>query len=70
VLFGSARLPKLARSLREARHEFQKGHDETEKEAGAPPQAPVAPQATTPPQPASPPVSAPTPPVETPPAAE
>jgi len=28
LLFGAARLPKLARSLREARDEFQKGADE------------------------------------------
>lgn len=28
LLFGAARLPRLARSLREARDEFQKGADE------------------------------------------
>lgn len=28
LLFGAARLPKLARSMREARDEFQKGHSE------------------------------------------
>jgi sec-independent protein translocase protein TatA len=28
LLFGAARLPKLARSMREARDEFQKGTDE------------------------------------------
>ncbi|MEX0874272.1 MAG: twin-arginine translocase TatA/TatE family subunit [Actinomycetota bacterium] len=28
LLFGAARLPKLARSMREARDEFQKGADE------------------------------------------
>ena len=28
LLFGATRLPKLARSLREARDEFQKGADE------------------------------------------
>ena len=28
LLFGAARLPKLARSMREAREEFQKGSDE------------------------------------------
>jgi sec-independent protein translocase protein TatA len=28
LLFGAARLPKLARSLREARDEFQKGAEE------------------------------------------
>lgn len=30
LLFGAARLPKLARSLREAKDEFQKGADATE----------------------------------------
>lgn len=30
LLFGAARLPKLARSMREARDEFQKGTDEAE----------------------------------------
>ena len=33
LLFGASRLPKLARSMREARDEFQKGADE-EKEKG------------------------------------
>ena len=28
LLFGAARLPKLARSMREARDEFQKGNSE------------------------------------------
>jgi sec-independent protein translocase protein TatA len=28
LLFGAARLPKLARSMREARDEFQRGSDE------------------------------------------
>ena len=28
VLFGGAKLPKLARSLGEAQREFRKGHDE------------------------------------------
>jgi TatA/E family protein of Tat protein translocase len=27
LLFGAARLPRLARSMREAREEFQKGQD-------------------------------------------
>ena len=31
LLFGAARLPRLARSLREARDEFQKGSTEGEK---------------------------------------
>lgn len=30
LLFGATRLPRLARSLREARDEFQKGEDEVE----------------------------------------
>jgi sec-independent protein translocase protein TatA len=33
LLFGAARLPKLARSLREARDEFQKGSDEETESA-------------------------------------
>jgi len=32
VLFGGAKLPKLARSLGEARREFEKGNDEAERE--------------------------------------
>ena len=35
LLFGAARLPKLARSMREARDEFQKGHSEKEAEKPA-----------------------------------
>jgi sec-independent protein translocase protein TatA len=35
LLFGAARLPKLARSLREARDEFQKGSSEGEEPAEA-----------------------------------
>lgn len=31
LLFGAARLPRLARSLREAKDEFQKGSSEEEK---------------------------------------
>lgn len=31
LLFGAARLPRLARSMREARDEFQKGSTEGEK---------------------------------------
>ncbi len=42
LLFGASRLPKLAKSMREARDEFQKGTDE----AAAPP--PAAPPAQTP----------------------
>jgi sec-independent protein translocase protein TatA len=29
LVFGGAKLPKLARSLGEAQREFRKGHDET-----------------------------------------
>ncbi|MEA3054946.1 MAG: sec-independent protein translocase protein TatA [Actinomycetota bacterium] len=29
LLFGGAKLPKLAKSLGEAQREFRKGHDET-----------------------------------------
>ena len=35
LLFGAARLPKLARSLREARDEFQKGSDEDDAKTEA-----------------------------------
>ncbi|MGH2758441.1 MAG: twin-arginine translocase TatA/TatE family subunit [Actinomycetota bacterium] len=34
LLFGAARLPKLARSMREARDEFQKGHAEKASSEG------------------------------------
>lgn len=33
LLFGASRLPKLARAMREARHEFEKGSEETADEA-------------------------------------
>ncbi|HYZ93863.1 MAG TPA: twin-arginine translocase TatA/TatE family subunit [Actinomycetota bacterium] len=36
LLFGAARLPRLARSLREARDEFQKGSTEEDAPSGAP----------------------------------
>lgn len=42
LLFGSSRLPKLARSLGSARSEFEKGV----REGGAAPVAPVAPVAS------------------------
>ena len=45
LLFGAARLPRLARSLREARDEFQKGSSEGETPAEATAQKPV--EATT-----------------------
>jgi sec-independent protein translocase protein TatA len=57
LLFGASRLPKLARSMREARDEFQKGADE---EASKPKPAATPPvQAQTP---------TPAPPVDNPPA--
>ena len=34
LLFGGAKLPKLARSLGEASKEFKKGQDEKDKAAG------------------------------------
>jgi sec-independent protein translocase protein TatA len=48
LLFGTTRLPKLARSLGEASREFKKGTEEREREeqakaAQTPPVAPVAP---------------------------
>jgi TatA/E family protein of Tat protein translocase len=50
VVFGSSRLPKIARGLREARDEFQKASDDTAKpDAPSPPPAPAQPPATTPP---------------------
>jgi TatA/E family protein of Tat protein translocase len=49
LLFGSTRLPKLARSLREARDEFEKGSDEPEKKPeSAPPPAAQTPPPTPP----------------------
>jgi sec-independent protein translocase protein TatA len=33
LLFGASRLPKLARSLREARDEFEKGAQEDDRKA-------------------------------------
>ena len=62
LVFGSARLPKLARSMREARDEFNKGNDETAAPPAAPPPAPAAP----PPGP----TPTPAPPVDNPPAQE
>jgi len=64
LVFGSARLPKLARSLREARDEFNKAHDESS--AQPPAQAPPPPAA----QPPAPTPPAPTPPAENPPPSE
>ena len=59
LLFGTTRLPKLARSLGEASREFKKGTEEREREeaAKAAQAAPTAP--TTPPAPAPPPAAAP-----------
>lgn len=60
LLFGTTRLPKLARSLGEASREFKKGTEEREREeaAKAAQSAPTAP--TTPPAPAPPPAAPPT----------
>jgi sec-independent protein translocase protein TatA len=74
LLFGTTRLPKLAKSLGEASREFKKGTEEREQEeaAKATPLAPTAP--TIPPAPplaaAPPPVAAPPPPAAMPPASE
>src|SRR3954447_17682774 len=59
LLFGTTRLPKLARSLGGASKEFKKGTEEREREeaAKAAQSAPVAP--TTPPAPAPPVAAAP-----------
>jgi sec-independent protein translocase protein TatA len=59
LLFGSSKLPRLARSLGEASHEFRKGVEEGESDESTPP-------ASTPP-PATPPAAAP--PASTPPTA-
>jgi sec-independent protein translocase protein TatA len=41
LLFGATRLPKLARGLREARDEFQKGESESaDKTTETPPESP------------------------------
>ena len=46
LLFGAARLPKLARSLGEASREFKKGVNERdEEEATKPPSSPAGPPA-------------------------
>ena len=36
LIFGGAKLPKLARSLGEAQREFKKGHDEAPKDEEPP----------------------------------
>ena len=61
LLFGTTRLPKLAKSLGEASREFKKGAEEREAEeaAKAAQTAPIAP--TTPPAPAPPVASPPAP---------
>ena len=45
LLFGTTRLPKLARSLGEASREFKKGVNERDQEEAKPPSAPAAPAA-------------------------
>ncbi len=50
VLFGGAKLPKLARSLGEARREFESANDEAERAAlrrGTDPASPATPPAPT-----------------------
>ena len=63
LLFGTTRLPKLARSLGEASREFKKGtNDREEEEAKATqsaPTGPTTPAAPAPPPPAAPPASDP-----------
>lgn len=48
VLFGSSRIPKLARSLGSAQAEFKKGQVHGDSEASAAPMAAPAPVATAP----------------------
>ena len=43
VLFGGAKLPKLAKSLGEAQREFKKGSDEGEATATSTPSTPASP---------------------------
>jgi sec-independent protein translocase protein TatA len=42
LLFGTTRLPKLARSLGEASKEFKKGANERDQDEATPPAAPAA----------------------------
>jgi sec-independent protein translocase protein TatA len=49
LLFGATRLPKLARSMREARDEFQKGTKEGESDNAPPAAQPPVPPADSPP---------------------
>lgn len=42
LLFGASRLPKLARSMREARDEFQKGTSEGDSHPASKPAEPPA----------------------------
>ncbi len=61
ILFGSSKLPELARSMGKAKSEYKKGASEGEEEIQeieAQPQAPAAPQAAAPPVPATPEVPA------------
>ena len=63
LLFGTTRLPKLAKSLGEASREFKKGTEERESEeaAKATQTAPTAPTVPPAPAPAAPPVAPPAP---------
>ena len=54
LLFGTTRLPKLARSLGEASKEFKKGVNDREQEEQAPQAATPAPPPPTPPAPSAP----------------
>ena len=58
VLFGGAKLPKLARSLGEAQKEFKQGMDEDKPTEATPPPAAAATQPPAPP-PAEPPAATP-----------
>lgn len=54
VLFGASRIPKLARSLGEARKEFEAGSKGTGETTQQPPSAPVPPNVSAPPTPDDP----------------
>jgi len=45
LLFGTTRLPKLAKSLGEASREFKKGVNERDEEEAKPPSSPAGPPA-------------------------
>ena len=70
LLFGSTRLPKLARSLGEASKEFKKGVNEREQEEQAAQTTPAAPPPAPAPAAPAPPPAPSAPPVATPPASD